>query len=278
MNIPGFRRQRMPVWYTALSELDLEIVGAGFGRQIREWKTHATFSGDNFYRLYLPLRGKFRLEFEDRVWEIMPGNLYLVPPGTPFAYRPETPSDHCWIHFVSRRLAAIPSGRELQFVHLSDPGRTRQTFLEVLKQLNTMEHLPEVLETRHEVFMLLAPLLEKLLTGIPDQAAGGLFAPVLDHVDQFLATPLQVEDLRKLCGMGRAEFSARFRRTFGIPPKQYIVRRRIFRAKYLLWRTRLPVKEIAQQCGFGDLRFFCRSFRKLTGITPMAYRKSGGMD
>ncbi len=278
MNFSIFNSKDMPLWYAALGELDLEIVSAGFGKQIREWKMHAAFSGDNFYRLYLPLRGKFRLEFEDRAWEIVPGKVYLVPPGTPFSYCPETPSDHYWIHFVSRKLAAIPAGRELQFVQLSKPARTRQAFQDALENIGNMTSIPAALAARNKVFALLSPLLEKILTGMPDPAAGGEFAPVLDYVDKHLAAPLQVEDLRKLCRMGRAEFSARFRKTFGIPPKQYIVRRRLLRAKHLLWRTGTPVKEIAQQCGFADMRFFCRSFKKSTGMTPGEYRKSGGMD
>lgn len=278
MNFNIFNSRNMPLWYTALNELDLEIVAAGFGKQIREWKMHAAFSGDNFYRLYLPLRGKFRLEFEDRSWEITPGKLYLVPPGTPFSYCPETPSDHYWIHFVSRRLAAIPAGRELQYVKLTGSSETKQRFLDALENIGSMDSIREVLTARNKVFALLSPLLDKILTGMPDPAAGGEFAPVLDHVDQHLSSPLLVEDLRKLCRMNRAEFSARFRKTFGIPPKQYIVRRRLLRAKHLLWRTRTPVKEIAQQCGFADMRFFCRSFKKSTGMTPGAYRKSGGMD
>ena len=141
-----------------------------------------------------------------------------------------------------------------------------------------MPGIPEALAARNKVFALLAPLLEKILTGMPDPAAGSEFTQVLNYVDQHLASPLQVEDLRKLCSMGRAEFSARFRETFGVPPKQYIVRRRLLRAKHLLWRTSLPVKEIAQQCGFADMRFFCRSFKKSTGMTPVGYRNSGGMD
>lgn len=278
MNFSTFNSKDMPLWYAALGELDLEIVAAGFGRQIREWKMHAAFSGDNFYRLYLPLRGKFRLEFEDRSWEITPGKLYLVPPGTPFSYCPETPSDHYWIHFVSRKLAAIPAGRELQFAKPVPPGRVRQAFQDTLESIGNMSGIPDAIAARNRVFSLLTPLLEKILTGMPDPAAGGEFTQVLNYVDKHLAAPLQVEDLRKLCSMNRAEFSARFRETFGIPPKQYLVRRRLMRAKHLLWRTRLPVKEIAQQCGFADMRFFCRSFKKSTGMTPGGYRNSGGMD
>ena len=279
MNIVRFNRRDMPLWYAALGELDLEIVAAGFGKQVRAWKMHAAFSGDNYYRLYLPLRGTFCLEFEDRTWEITAGTVYLVPPGTPFSYRPVTPSDHYWIHFVSRKLATIPAGRELQFSRLDHPAKTRQAFQNTLNKIGSMTGITESLDARNSVFCLLAPLLEKILSGMPDPAAaGGVFAPVLDHVDEHLEAPLQVEDLRKLCGMGRAEFSACFRKTFGIPPKQYIVRRRMLRAKHLLWRTKLPVKEIAQQCGFADMRFFCRSFKKNTGMTPGAYRKSGGMD
>ena len=69
-----------------------------------------------------------------------------------------------------------------------------------------------------------------------------------------------------------------FHRSCGLPPKQYISLRRISRAKYLLWRTKLSVKEIAEQCGYENKYFFYRIFKKYTGVTPRQYRRNGNAD
>lgn len=68
------------------------------------------------------------------------------------------------------------------------------------------------------------------------------------------------------------EFSAQFRRTMGVPPKQYLSIRRISKAKMLLLRTQDPIKEIALRTGFENEFFFFRIFKKYTGLTPTQYR------
>ena len=91
-------------WHTFLGGLDLEIVGTGFGEKIRVWRCHPSFGGDNFFRLYLPVRGKFRLLYAETCCVVEPGYLCLLPAGTPFSYESLSPSDHGWIHFLSRQL------------------------------------------------------------------------------------------------------------------------------------------------------------------------------
>jgi two-component system response regulator YesN len=50
---------------------------------------------------------------------------------------------------------------------------------------------------------------------------------------------------------------------------------RVNRAKFMLQSYRMSVKEIAATCGYSDAAYFCRVFRKVTGLTPMQYRTDG---
>ena len=54
---------------------------------------------------------------------------------------------------------------------------------------------------------------------------------------------------------------------------QEIDRVRIQRAKTLLAETNLPIKQIAQQAGFQTVQYLTRTFRRLTGDTPAAFRR-----
>ncbi|MES1254284.1 MAG: helix-turn-helix transcriptional regulator, partial [Acidobacteriota bacterium] len=47
---------------------------------------------------------------------------------------------------------------------------------------------------------------------------------------------------------------------------------RVNRAKFMLQNYRMSVKEIAANSGYGDAAYFCRVFRKVTGLTPLQYR------
>lgn len=55
-------------------------------------------------------------------------------------------------------------------------------------------------------------------------------------------------------------------------PIEYLNYYRLERASYLLTSTDLPVTQVAMDCGFNDLSYFIRSFKKYRGITPKKYR------
>ncbi|MEI3038591.1 MAG: AraC family transcriptional regulator [Victivallales bacterium] len=266
-------------WHTFLGGLDLEVAAAGFGGNISGWRMHPSFSGDNFFRLYLPVKGLFRLHYEENSYAVEPGSVYLLPSQTPFSYEPVTPSDHFWIHFVSRQLRTLPAMKQLIRLPVKNEKKMQNAFRAVVRGVPLVRTIPEDIEIRSRVFSLLAPFLEQALQNItPDAAAKGRFAEVLDYIDGHLGEPIESEALRALTSLSRADFSALFRRTFGVPPKQYVCLRRITQAKRLLWRSRLSVKEIAERCGYENKYFFYRIFKKYTGQTPSGYRNRGMMD
>lgn len=74
--------------------------------------------------------------------------------------------------------------------------------------------------------------------------------------------------------MSRFHFIRAFKASTGQTPHQYLRTRRIARAKHLLETTPLPVTEICEQVGFESLGSFSALFRRLTGASPVGYRKA----
>jgi signal transduction histidine kinase/DNA-binding LacI/PurR family transcriptional regulator/AraC-like DNA-binding protein/CheY-like chemotaxis protein len=64
-----------------------------------------------------------------------------------------------------------------------------------------------------------------------------------------------------------------FHRELGISPWEYLARYRVSKAKDLLSTTSESVKAIASMVGFKDQAYFSRVFRKITGVSPQAYRQ-----
>ncbi|MHB1138906.1 MAG: helix-turn-helix domain-containing protein [Microthrixaceae bacterium] len=95
-----------------------------------------------------------------------------------------------------------------------------------------------------------------------------------DLADARYADPLTVDDLAHAAGLSRAHFSREFRRTFGEPPHQYLLTRRLERAAALLRDTDRSVTEICFAVGLTSLGSFTTSFRRVHGTTPAAYRAS----
>jgi AraC-like DNA-binding protein len=73
--------------------------------------------------------------------------------------------------------------------------------------------------------------------------------------------------------MSRNEFFKWFKEQFGITPLEYINRERIKLAKQILSDKENSVSSVGYQCGFTDVNYFVRLFKKAEGITPGAYKE-----
>ena len=68
-------------------------------------------------------------------------------------------------------------------------------------------------------------------------------------------------------------FARQFKRATGLPPHQYVILRRVDRAKQLLQAgTNLSLAEVALRAGFSDQSQFSHHFKRLVGATPGQFR------
>ena len=74
-------------------------------------------------------------------------------------------------------------------------------------------------------------------------------------------------------GITRRRFGDLFRQQFGLPPGEYVLRKKIGYAQELLSVTNLTIADTAELAGFCDIYYFSRMFKKMTGITPGEYKK-----
>lgn len=83
-----------------------------------------------------------------------------------------------------------------------------------------------------------------------------------------------LEDLCNEVKLSRSRVSAKLRETFGASFTQLLNEARIREAKVFLKNSSLSISEIAERCGYMDGKYFHRVFRKITGMTPKAFRKN----
>jgi AraC-like DNA-binding protein len=95
---------------------------------------------------------------------------------------------------------------------------------------------------------------------------------ILNYIHENLAGKIAVDTLSRKAYMSRNDFFKWFRQQFGITPLDYINNERIKLAKQLLTYNGHTVTEISYRCGFSDVNYFVRLFKKVEGITPKAYK------
>ncbi len=84
---------------------------------------------------------------------------------------------------------------------------------------------------------------------------------------------IQSEDIAKAISWGYSRFRKVFLQQTGKTPYQYIQETRIKQGKFLLLNTTKALKEIAYEVGFSNPDYFSTAFRRITGLSPLAYKK-----
>jgi AraC-like DNA-binding protein len=95
---------------------------------------------------------------------------------------------------------------------------------------------------------------------------------IVDCIDQSLASPVDVETVASLTGLGRTQFSKLFRTSFGMPLHQYVIARKVHIATRRLLEEVL-VTDLSQELGFSSHAHFSTVFKSHVGTTPSDYRK-----
>jgi transcriptional regulator of acetoin/glycerol metabolism/AraC-like DNA-binding protein len=156
------------------------------------------------------------------------------------------------------------NGRELWRALLTPPlTRTNlsrhspEAMVHTLPRLNTLSYLP--------------------VPEAPDLSRGGL-SPTLktrvcDFIEEHIGEKISLGALSSMAGLSPNHFARAFQQTVGMPPHQYLLRRRVEHVEQMLRETQLPLSQIALAVGFSDQSHLARHFRRLTGMAPSMARR-----
>jgi AraC-like DNA-binding protein len=89
------------------------------------------------------------------------------------------------------------------------------------------------------------------------------------HLDGNIA----LQQVAEACELSGSHFARAFKTTFRRPPHRWLIERRVDRARDLMRNSRLPLADIAIQCGFADQSALNRSFKRVHGVTPGIWRR-----
>ncbi|MFD1557501.1 helix-turn-helix domain-containing protein [Paraburkholderia silviterrae] len=97
---------------------------------------------------------------------------------------------------------------------------------------------------------------------------------VTDYIEAHLADSIRLEDLADAAGLTRMHFAAQFRVATGFRPHDYVLRRRIERAKEILSHGKCSLLDAAQRVGFQSQAHFTTVFKRIVGTTPKCWQNT----
>jgi AraC family transcriptional regulator len=96
---------------------------------------------------------------------------------------------------------------------------------------------------------------------------------VVEYVEEHLDAGLTLGQMAAVARLSAYHFARQFKGATGLPPHQYVITRRVERAKQLLQAgAGLSLAEVAAHAGFCDQSQFSHHFKRLVGVTPRQFR------
>ena len=232
-----------------------------------------------YYGIQYNHHGKMFFKIDDNETEIVEGSYaFISKPNFCIHYgslKGET-RDHNFVTFSGKRIKEYEQNDlidkkspELVFIH--DANNFMETLYELHKEL-----------WRNKSSLLTINLTDKLLIMLNQEkqrqqeqispyfhTLNNLFYNISDNP----ILKWNFEKEAKMIGISLPHFRRLFTQQFSVSPQHFLIKMRLNLASRLLVETDLQIQEIAEQCGFTDIYFFSKQFKRFNNVSPLAFRK-----
>jgi AraC family transcriptional regulator len=206
------------------------------------------------------------------------GEINVLPAGITDEWVEDDPSEHVELRLPARLLetAARDMGLDPSRVDVAPQYHFHDPRIEHIAWALEAEHRaenPSGLVYRESLGLALAIHLLARYRRTCARSPGldpDRLARVVDYAEAHLAADLSLPVLARVAAVSASHFRVLFKRSVGVPVHEYVIQRRVERARELLARGALPASQIAVDAGFAHQSHMAKSMRKVLGVTPRA--------
>ncbi len=229
------------------------------------------------------LEGGAEVEVPSGRCRVGPGDLLVLPRGTPHSYRarPRKPWTIYWAHFDGnqadsfvRHLSLGEPAPELWLIPLGNSARVVSDFENLLAARQSTYNLDAFINAANQLRAILTyiALLQPMAR---HQDAGGRFDLERVHslMQESVHGQLDLAHLAEAVNLSKYHFIKKYKQLTGATPIDHFIRLKIERACQLLDVSCKNISEVAAETGYQDAYYFSRAFKKVMGISPSDYRK-----
>jgi AraC-like DNA-binding protein len=230
--------------------------------------------GRGQYGIVFGLEGELEYRFRsgDRV-TIGPSDLVLLRADAAYSTHPKHSFLHYTVNFDINRERSCGEilQKEYCLFHVDASEECRQ-LLKKLTSLRLSKRAGADMLCMSCLYELLALVLAQSDSTERDLERQARLLPAKEYIDKNPTEPISLEYLAHLSRMSITNFRREWSKIYSETPMQYRDRVRIFYAKEYLGSGYYTVSEVAYRCGFDDVSYFIRFFKKHTGISPKKFK------
>ena len=221
--------------------------------------------------------GTGHVEFEKVSEDLEPGDILFTPSGTEHRYYPKSERwETRWIVFDGKGSKEMLEALGLNKPMVIKNGGQKEMDKLFEKMMVALQADPAggVYRCSGLCYQLVLALHDMLANRTPDGSTvkNDILVPVIQYIENNYKRDLPIGELVELSGVSHQYLGRLFRQSLKMSMDKYIRKRRIWEAKRLLMETDMTIRDIASECSYVDVGYFCTVFRKEENITPTRYR------
>jgi len=225
--------------------------------------------------IHYVVEGYGYLKIKDQLFSLSAGQTFFIPHGNSAAYWSGGGGwKYIWINFDEWEFF----GEILQKTAFSLQSPVCDTTEEQRQLFEKIRSLKWKLRNgnRYQTIGLTVELLASFIETYPSTAQlqeDASFKSLISFIDNnFYRKDMDLELLTRATGYSRSTLYERFHKEMNCTPGEYIRRRRMMRARHMLYTTDLPIRLIAASVGYEDPLYFSRIFHGEMGYSPSRHR------
>ncbi|MBQ4516722.1 MAG: helix-turn-helix transcriptional regulator [Clostridia bacterium] len=215
------------------------------------------------------------VKFDSREIDIKAGEILVLPPDLLYSIRAKNEQAMYHSITIERNFCECLDFKlnEFNILKLIDNAEVKNHFEQMVldykigKELYKIKILSEALSVLNHLYKLSADNYKNSLTASENNKLSAIKNAIL-HIEQNFNKSISVDDLSDITKTDKSYFSRVFKEITGIPPIEYINRYRCKKAECMLKTNNKAVSEIARLCGFDNLSYFTRTYKKYIGSLP----------
>lgn len=245
----------------------------------------------NSYELYYLISGRRRYLVDHRVYDLVPGDLIIIPPKTIHkTFRsPENIKEGYFERYLFSIIEPnIPSQLKKCFsqhyFHLQpeDSKKVKEIFEHIKHESENHDEYSVIMYNQYltNILVLLLRKYQTVSSRVQqfNRKIDKIIYEATTYICENYQKDLSLAEISERFGLTKEYFSSEFKKSIGCNYSEYLNKTRLANCAKLLTTTVLPIKEIAWKCGFKDSNYFSAVFKKAFGTNPMSYRKNSLMD
>jgi AraC-like DNA-binding protein len=232
-------------------------------------------------------RGEQYFQLGDQMYHMQGGDVFLTLPDEPCSSggHPTASGVMYWFNLRVPRKGqgmlglSVKDTRVIVKNLLGIPCRlfratrgTKPLLAEILELHDQPDAVLRTIRMRQAMVRLLLEVIEGAARHAKSQVSGRM-AEIIQMIQDNPAEEFPIRDLARRVHLSMSRFRSRFKEETGISPWQFILMARIEAAKKRLIAGDEPITRMAFDLGFQSSQYFATVFKRLTGVSPRAYRR-----